>query len=409
MAIINFSLNKAVSQTELQSIVDGVVKIRTRSSSLKRVHQEKLALDKYIPEGKVTRGERSFDTAYKAMEEEEQALYQVWQIEIDENAIKSQPNGLEGVVANLSNNPNVEFAELNQIYQLSWPPNEPIFHDSYALKKIECEKAWRLSKGKNVKVAVVDSGLNIQHLDIVHNIARSSKQQIIGYNFVENSANVHDDLGHGTHVAGIIAADGGNRQMMIGVAPEAQIIPIKAFAGSEGDSIRLSNAIKFAVDNGADIINNSWAYESHTPKDSTLEKAIEYALKKGVICVFAAGNHNEDIGDYWIAKHPNAIIVASTNQNDQKAPRSNWGANVTLAAPGHEISSLHIIGNDGILPKSGTSMAAAHVSGAIALYLAHHGKTTASAIIQKLNASVDPIQAQYDLGSGRLNCFKLLN
>lgn len=408
MAIINFSLNRNLSNSELRALVASTVKTRTRSTSLARVFQENQAIENSYPAGKVTRGRRSFDDVYSTMTEEEKALYQVWQLEVDDNAIKGQEGGLDGIIATLNKHSSVEFAEINQVYQLSWSPDDPLFPQSYALKRIECEKAWNLSKGTGIKVAVVDSGLNTKHSDIATNIARNDKAEIIGYNFVKKSKDISDELGHGTHVAGIIAAEGNNQREMIGVAPEAKIIPIKAFAGTQGDSIRLANAIKFAVDHGAQVINNSWAYESHTPKDSTLEKAIKYALNRNVICVFAAGNHSEEISNYWIAQHPDLITVASTNQMDQKAPKSNWGPTVTLAAPGHEIFSLMSNANVGTLALSGTSMAAAHVSGAVALYLAHHGSAPPHTVKAKLIASADPISTFFKLGYGRLNCYKLL-
>lgn len=408
MATINFRLNKHISEKELYAILNSTVK-RTRSGSLKRVYDEELAIEKYS-DGRITRGGgSSFDSAYEKMDKEEQELYQVWQIEVSEETPKAEKESLDAAITALNNHPNVKYAELNHVYSLEWTPNE-LPGELYGLVKMECEKAWEFSRGQGVKIAVIDSGLNTKHIDITNNIALDAKGKFIARNFAEkNKKDVQDKYGHGTHVAGIIAALGNNAQGAVGVAPEAKIIPIKAFIGQKGDSSSLANSIKFAADCGAQVINNSWSYDESVPKDQTLEDAIEYALQKGAICVFAAGNYNEKLSNkYWIATHPNLIVVGATNQKDQKAPGSNWGPLITIAAPGFQISSLDAASNTAVLVKSGTSMATAYVSGAIALYLALHGPTTAQAIKAKLMASVDPIEGT-PLGPGRLNCLKLLN
>ncbi|AEE50586.1 S8 family peptidase [Haliscomenobacter hydrossis] len=416
MATINFGLKKQVSQEELQSIVDTAVKTRDRSDTgtLKRVLNEEQAVEEYLDKQKITdRGDKPneelFLDAYNAMEKEEKKLYEIWQLELSEDTINAQDGGTEKILETLKRNPDVEFAELNQTYRLSWTPNEPQFSSLYGLKKVECEKAWNISKGKGVIVAVVDSGINAKHVDVSRNLARkNSNRDIIGYNFVDNNNDLSDTFGHGTHVAGIIAAVGNNSQGVIGVAPEAKIMPVKAFSGRTSNSNILANAIKFAVDHGAQVINNSWAYDERIPSDTTLLQAINYALQKGVVCVFAAGNKNENVRNYWIALHPELIVVASTDQNDGKAPGSNWGNEITVAAPGFEILSLQIGANNGVVTQSGTSMAAAHVSGAIALYLAKHGKTPVGSIKNHLKSKADYIATSVPLGSGRLNCFNLI-
>ena len=245
MAIINFGLKKEVSPEQLQAILDGAIKIRDRGevSPPKRVYSEVVAVDSYLEKQKITnRGdtpiEELFPDAYKAMEKEEQKLYQVWQIELKDTTIDAQRGGLESIVASLNSDPNVEFAEENNVYRFSWTPNDPQLSNLYGLKKIECEKAWNLSRGKGVVVAVVDSGVNVQHVDLSRNLLRDSSRKVIGYNFADNNPDVNDIFGHGTHVAGIIAAIGNNNQGVIGVAPEAKIMPVKAFR-AEGRTLLL--------------------------------------------------------------------------------------------------------------------------------------------------------------------------
>ena len=132
MAIINFGLKKEVSPEQLQAILDGAIKIRDRGevSPPKRVYSEVVAVDSYLEKQKITnRGdtpiEELFPDAYKAMEKEEQKLYQVWQIELKDTTIDAQRGGLESIVASLNSDPNVEFAEENNVYRLSWTPNDP--------------------------------------------------------------------------------------------------------------------------------------------------------------------------------------------------------------------------------------------------------------------------------------------
>ena len=416
MAIINFGFKNQTTQEQVQNIVDSVIKIRDRSDegSLKRVLNEQQAIGGYLEKQTVSdRGDKSSDEllqdALNAMEEQERKLYQIWQLELSESTINNQgglDNILEGIKKSDPNN--VEFAELERSYRLSWTPSDPQFSNLYGLQKIECEKAWNLSKGKGITVAVIDSGLNTKHTDISRNLARDADRNIIGFNFVDDNVDLSDAIGHGTHVAGIIAAVGNNNKGVVGVAPEAKIMPLKAFSKRTSSSKILANAIKYAVDKGAQIINNSWAYDERFPSDETLDLAIKYALQKGVICVFAAGNKNENVRNYWVALEDELIVVAATDQLDRKAPGSNWGNEIAVAAPGFEIISLDAGNNNGLVAQNGTSMAAAHVSGAIALYLAKHGPTPIKIIKDQLKSNADYIVTSVPLGSGRLNCYNFI-
>ncbi|HOY15776.1 MAG TPA: S8 family serine peptidase [Haliscomenobacter sp.] len=417
MAIINFGFKNQTTQEQVQNIIDSVIKTRDRSDEglLKRVLNEQQAIGGYLEKQTVSdRGDKSSDEllqdALNAMEEQERKLYQIWQLELSESTINNQggiDNILEGIKKSDPNN--IEFVELNHSYRLSWTPSDPQFSNLYGLQKIECEKAWNISKGKGITVAVIDSGVNIQHTDLARNLARDADRKIIGHNFVADDSDLSDAIGHGTHIAGIIAAVGNNRKGVIGVAPEAKIIPIKAFSGRTSSSIILANAIKYAVDKGAQVINNSWANDERIPHDETLRLAINYALGKGVVCVFAAGNKNENVRNYWIALEVNTIVVAATDQLDRKAPGSNWGNEISVAAPGFEIISLDASNNNGLIAQNGTSMAAAHVSGAVALYLAKHGSTPIKVIKDQLKSNADYIATSVALGSGRLNCYNFIN
>jgi subtilisin family serine protease len=167
-----------------------------------------------------------------------------------------------------------------------------------------------------------------------------------GRNFTNNSDNPMDDVGHGTHVAGTIAATGNNGIGIIGVAPKVKIMALKAFTAEGGLNEAIKDAIKYAVDNGAHVINNSWGPGGRLERNQLVESMIDYAISKGIVVVFAAGNNNDNIRHYAPANHPGVISVAATDENDAKADYSNYGDLVTVAAPGSNILSLEMQTSD---------------------------------------------------------------
>ena len=158
-----------------------------------------------------------------------------------------------------------------------------------------------------------------------------STKVIKGYDFVNDKVSANDDNGHGTHVAGTIAQSTNNGYGVAGIAYEAQIMPLKVLsAGGGGTVADIAEAIKFAADNHADVINMSLGGggESHLMKE-----AINYAYDKGVVIVAAAGNENRNASSYP-ARYPRVISVAATDAAGDKAPYSNYGAGVDISAPG---------------------------------------------------------------------------
>lgn len=239
-----------------------------------------------------------------------------------------------------------------------------------------------------VRVAIIDSGVTYNHSLLTANIALKD-QALLGKNFVNEAQLPQDDNGHGTHVAGLVASSTG------GVATRAEILPVKAMnALGMGDTASVVGAIYFAVDNGADVINMSLGFDSNggtMPAPKTMVEAVEYARKKGVLIVAAAGNEttDNDVVPSYPASIPasNVLAVAAVNLKGALTEYSNWGeTSVDLAAPGGEgdnglQSCDYLEGDKGALTKmSGTSMASPVMAGVAARILQANKSLTPSEV-----------------------------
>jgi subtilisin family serine protease/subtilisin-like proprotein convertase family protein len=229
---------------------------------------------------------------------------------------------------------------------------------------------------------------------------------LVGWNFVNNTNDPMDDFGHGTHVAGIIGATGNNGVGVTGINWNVQLMPIKFMnatgAGTISDFIE---GLNYAVAHGARISNNSWTGATFS---TSLLDAIQAAQAKGHIFVAAAGNYggnNDNSPEYPAGfKLDNVVSVTATDRNDKLASFSNYGANsVTLAAPGVDILSTTLGGGYGF--NSGTSMATPQVTGVMALVWSAHPSWTYSQVIRQVTSTVDkvPALAGKTITGGRLN------
>ncbi len=256
-------------------------------------------------------------------------------------------------------------------------------------------------------VAIVDTGVDYSHRDLQGNLWVNEAEQngvagidddgngyvddVYGYNFAYNSNDPMDDHGHGTHCAGIVAAVGNNGLDVAGVCWKARIMAIKVLDadgdGSAGDAVP---AIYYAVANGADIISGSWGA---TEGSDALKDAVAYAYSQGVIVVAAAGNEGSDVA-YYPAAYPNVLAVAATDPSDRRWYSSNYGDWVDVAAPGRDILSLGLTSAGQMTArKTGTSMAAPHVSGACALVLSANPLLTCDEVEDIITTTGDPIAA----------------
>lgn len=236
----------------------------------------------------------------------------------------------------------------------------PITNDSYVDKQWALQRIQSLAVGSGksdeVLVAVLDTGIDQRHEDLAGKVVDS-------INF-SDSTTVSDRLGHGTHIAGIIAAAAKNGIGIAGAAPNARLLNVK-IADDKGMvwASTVAKGIIWAVDNGAKIINMSLAIPAATP---ALEEAVNYAWSKGVVIIAAAGNTGSSAPTYP-ASCPNVIAVAATDINGSLWERSNHGDWVSAYAPGAEIYSA--LPGDSYGYKSGTSMATAYVTAVAALTL----------------------------------------
>lgn len=267
----------------------------------------------------------------------------------------------------------------------------------WGVTRIGAEKIWVDSTGSSVRIAVIDTGVELTHSDLSANL-------ITGYDFVNNDTNPSDDNGHGTHVSGIIASTQ-NSVGNIGAAYQAKIMPVKVLNNQGyGYLSDVAKGIYYAADNGARIINMSLG----SPSDSlTLKNAVNYAASKGVIMVAAAGNEGGSSCQYPAA-YTSVICVGATDTSNKLASFSNMGAE--LSAPGVSNYSTYI-GNT-YRYMSGTSMATPHVAGATAVVASFCNACTATEIRTVLkNTAVDLGTTGYDsvFGYGLVDLVAAIN
>lgn len=230
----------------------------------------------------------------------------------------------------------------------------------WGISSFDLPAVWSKTKGEGVKIAVLDTGVDLDHPDLKKNI-------LPGVNFISEGKEPWDDNHHGTHVAGIIAAEN-NEIGMVGVAPEAKIIPVKVLDGrGNGDLVSVSNGIRWAVDVGkADLICMSLGAPSPVQE---VRKAIQHALSKNVVCFVAAGNAGVTKEIFYPANYPETIAIGSIDENLKRSSFSNTGENLDFMAPGGKIFST--VPDNWYAVLSGTSMATPFAVGVAALVLSY--------------------------------------
>ncbi len=243
------------------------------------------------------------------------------------------------------------------IYGLNYNNQQVI---PWSISNFNVEKEWKLAAGEGVTVAVIDTGCDLDHPDLVHSL-------VDGYNFIGGNKAPVDDNGHGSHVAGTIAAEN-NRKGIVGVAPKCKIMPIKSLGRDGSGSLQaICEGILFAADNGADIITMSLG----TPVGSMyMRQCVNYAVDKGCVFFCAAGNSGQRSELMYPAKYSDTISIGSVS-NDLKISRfsCSTGTELDFLAPGEDVISC--VPDDSYANMSGTSMANPFAAGCAALIMSY--------------------------------------
>lgn len=316
----------------------------------------------------------------------------------------------ETAVDKLRRDASVSHAELDRALLMDdVKVNDPSRGAQYALDTVNANTAWEKTLGSDkVTIAIVDSGLDLDHPDLKGKL-------VAGYNSVTPGQAPKDDVGHGTHVAGIAAASTNNGVGVAGLAANSKIMPVKVLGDGTGSAASVADGIIWAADHGADVINMSLGFYE---ENDTLAKAVAYALSKNVVVVATMGNNNIE-RKRFPAAFPGVIAVGSTAKGDTRSTFSNYGNWMSVSAPGTDILSTFPSypvtiggGKDGYASLSGTSMAAPLVAGLCGLVRSQH-PGMAPAEVKKLveAASADLGDKGYDkyFGNGRIDAFQAVS
>lgn len=315
---------------------------------------------------------------------------------------------VEAAVSRLAAVATVELAEPNRWRETMITPNDPLLGSQWGLTKINAPAAWDISTGSgSVVVGVIDSGCDLDHPELAPLLVGGYDMVDLGASptppagwrfegdFSGRDAIPEDEVGHGTHVAGTIAAATNNAAQVAGVGWQTAIMPVKALTrmvrisdgrvSGVGSSADVAAAVRWAADHGAHVINMSLGSDTATSVESS---AIAYAIGKGVVVVAAMGNDGTANPSYPAA-YPGVVAVGAIDSADKKASFSQTGSHISLAAPGVGILSTYLAG--GTTTMSGTSMATPHVAGVAALIKAVKPSATGAEIAAILRDTARPL------------------
>ncbi len=350
----------------------------------------------------------------------------------------------------------IEYIEPNYIFKVENDEkyNDTYFNQQWNLEKIKAFEAWQTATGDGILVGIIDTGIDYYHPDLINQIFINKSEDlnengqidpwssdveidgikgdfngidddgngfiddVIGYDFVDQyqinigdsqmpDPDPKDEMGHGTSVSGIIAAQANNNIGIVGVAYNCKILPIRAFdATGNAESDDIAKAIIYATLQGAKVLNFSFG-EIYPSK--LIHEAIKFAYKNKVVMVASSGNNNWDLNHYP-SDFEEVISVTSINNENKRSSNGNYGNRLNLAAPGTNIYTTLIDSTYGY--KSGTSFAAPHVSAAAALILEQKPNLTPpeiAGILESSTIDLGPRGWDYQYASGLLNCREVLN
>jgi len=325
--------------------------------------------------------------------------------------VATRGRAVADVIAELRSDPSVEAVEPNYRVQLAEAVvvNDPLTAGQYSLDQMRVRDAWSLSKGGNGIVAVLDTGVMANHPDLAGRV-------LPGYDFVNNDANAADDNGHGTWVAGIIAAKANDGYGIAGISWTDKILPVKIMdREGTGSTADLLAGIQWATSHGATVINMS---VGGFPYSQLIQDAINDAWNAGIVLVGAAGNNARD-EVFYPASFANVVSVSATQVNDEFAHWSSYGSKVDVSAPGASVQTTNCTvctyaehntwGAHTYI--SGTSFATPNVAGVIALIRARFPTAAPAEVVNRLLTGVDDLgYAGRDnrYGVGRVNALRAL-
>ncbi len=338
---------------------------------------------------------------------------------IDVEVVRVPAGAEQARVAAYQKNPNVLYAEVNGTYSVvgafTPPPNDTYYSTQWQYNNtgqsggtpgadISAPEAWAVTTGSSAtKIAILDTGIDQSHPDL--------QAKLVGNKNFSSSKTFDDKYGHGTHVAGSAAAITNNGIGVAGTCPDCSLLNVKVLGDNgSGYFSWIANGIIWAADNGAKVINMSLGGSSGS---AALSDAVNYAWKKGVVVVAAAGNSSTS-QLFYPAAYPNVIAVAATDRNDAMASFSNYGASwVDVAAPGVDIFSTATDHRSTIWRSapsygtiSGTSMASPHVAGIAGLVWSKGTCTTATCVRASIEQGADHIAGTgVNWASGRVNAY----
>ncbi|MBJ6363125.1 S8 family peptidase [Paenibacillus sp. GCM10012307] len=281
-------------------------------------------------------------------------------------------------------------------------PNDALYSQyQWNLPSIETEKGWNVERGTNeIVVAVLDTGVQADHPDL-------KGQLMEGINIVDKNAKPDDDVGHGTHVSGIIAAVVNNGEGVAGLSWYNKVLPVKVLdASGAGTTYSVAEGIIWATDHGAKVINMSLGNYASA---EFLHDAIKYAYDHDVVLVAASGNDNTDRPGYPAA-YPEVFAVAATDTNGQRASFSNYGDYIDVAAPGASIASTYPGSQYAAL--SGTSMASPHVAALAALIRSKNPELTNKEVMQLMrdtSTDLGAVGKDTSFGYGQIDVVRALS
>ncbi|HYF04349.1 MAG TPA: S8 family serine peptidase [Patescibacteria group bacterium] len=357
------------------------------------------------------------------------------------------------ILTDLLKNSDVEFAEINRIYKIEGAPNDVHYGEQWALKKIGAEAAWAHATGKGVKVGIVDTGIDFLHRDLLKNLWVNSTEDInknrrfdpwpatqtvegvtgdidgidndengftddiIGYDFVDQTVDnlgdalyrdgiPYDEQGHGTSVAGVIAAERNNRIGIAGLAFESQLVTLRAFdATGNGEEDDIAAAIVYAALNGVQVLNLSFG---DVVKSPIMRDAIRFANSMNCVVISSAGN-NGGSRAHFPSDFDEVMSIAATTHDDFRTIFSAFGSHISMSAPGEGILTTAVGG--GYRSVGGTSFSAPYVAATAALLLEKNPRLKPAEVRGILQASADEAGTPgWDVyyGSGRLNAARAL-